>query len=105
MQDSTDAKDTSERRLSARIRSLPLSVLYRAASEFIFLSFTRVSFHPVATARGSVTPRHYALIDATDAYNHERMRYRNPTRLLLLSLASIAFAALLYSSAIQPGPR
>jgi len=54
MQDSTDAKDTSERRLSARIRSLPLSVLYRVASEFIFLSFTRLSFHTGSTARGSV---------------------------------------------------
>src|SRR5258706_5759572 len=48
--DSTDAKDTSERRLSAGIRSLPLSVLYRVAIEFIF-SFTRLSFHTASTAR------------------------------------------------------
>src|SRR5258706_14112 len=45
--------DVSFASVESMIRSLSLSVLYRVATEFIF-SFTRLSFHTVSTARGSV---------------------------------------------------
>src|SRR5258706_15352392 len=45
--------DVSFAWVESMIRSLPLSVLYRVAIEFIF-SFKRLIFHTASNARGSV---------------------------------------------------